>query len=113
MFDFLISSAHAASEGAKAAQPSMVSSLAPFAIIFIIFYFLMIRPQKKRIEQEKLLLGGLSKGDEVFTKSGMLGTIQGLTERVVTLEVSDGVKLKVMRDQIGGLAAKLFDGNKK
>ncbi len=115
MFEMLIGSAYATGETAQnaAARPNMMASLAPFALIFIIFYFLMIRPQKKRLDQEKALLGSLAKGDEIFTKSGLLGTIHGLTDRIVTIEVSEGVKLKVMREHIGGLANKLFESNKK
>ena len=113
MFDFFISDALAQEAGAAAAQPNALASFAPFIIIFVIFYFLMIRPQKKRMEQEKTLLAGLNKGDEVFTKSGVLGTIAGITDKIITLEVSEGVKLKVLRDHVGGLANKLFEKEKK
>jgi len=116
MFDLLFSSAiaqeaaatgAAAAEGAQAQNPMM--SFMPFVFIFIIFYFLMIKPQKKKLQEETALLSALTKGDEIFTKSGILGTIQGLTDKVVTLEVADGVKFKILRSQIGGLAAKIFE----
>ena len=79
----------------------------PFILIFFIFYILMIRPQKKKLEEEKKLLSSLALGHEVFTKSGLLGTICALSEKVVTLQV-DGAKLKVLRSQIGGLAKDVF-----
>lgn len=104
--DFLISTAHA-QEAAGNANP-LVSFL-PFVIIFVIFYFLMIKPQKKKMEQEQKLLDSLQKGDEVFTKAGILGTIYGLTDKVVTLEVSDGVKIKLLRSQVGGLSKQIFE----
>lgn len=88
--------------------PSALSSFVPLIIIFVIFYVLMIRPQKKKLDQEQRLLKSLGQGDEVYTKSGLLGTITGLTDKVVTLEVADGVKMKVLRSHIGGLAQKLF-----
>lgn len=94
---------------AAAQQPSPLASLVPFALIFVVFYFLLIRPQKKRMQEEQTLLGSLGKGDEVYTKSGLIGIIAGLTDKVVTLEVSDGVKVKVLRGQIGGLYQKLFE----
>ena len=75
----------------------------------MIFYFLMIRPQKKKLDEEKALIAGLAKGDEVYTKSGIIGTIYGLTDSVVTLEVSEGTKMKVLKSHIGGLAKKLFE----
>ncbi|MBL7664341.1 MAG: preprotein translocase subunit YajC [Bacteriovoracaceae bacterium] len=91
-----------------AAQPSTLTSLLPFVLIFFVFYFLMIRPQKKKFDQEQTMLKALQKGDEVFTKAGILGTIYGMTEKVVTLEVSEGVKMKVLRSQVGGLANSLL-----
>ena len=90
-------------------QPNPLVSLLPFAIIFFIFYFLMIRPQKKRLQAEKALLNSLAKGDEIYTKSGILGTIVGMTEKIVTLEVSEGSKIKILREQIGGRTQGLFD----
>ncbi len=99
-----------ANESAPALNaPNPMMSLAPFAIIFIIFYFLMIRPQKRKLEEEQAMLGKLAKGDEVYTKSGLLGTVVGMTEKVITLEVMEGIKLKVLRHQIGGMSQKLFE----
>ncbi len=103
----------AAQTADAANQPNPLVSLAPFAIIFVIFYFLMIKPQKKKLQEEQAMLGGLSKGDEVYTKSGLLGTIVGMTEKVITLEVTDGVKLKVLRGHIGGMSQKLFEKKEK
>jgi len=111
MFD-LITSVQAQAGGAAAAGNPLMQ-LAPFAIIFIIFYFLMIRPQKKRLEEEQAMLGALGKGAEVYTKAGVLGKIAGITDKVVTLEVSEGVKIKVLRSQIGGLSDKIFETKKK
>ena len=98
---------------ANSQAPHPLASIAPFVIVFLIFYFLMIRPQKKKFEEEKMLLAGLNKGDEVYTKSGIIGVIAGLTDQVVTLEISEGVKLKILRAQIGGLAKKIFEEKKK
>jgi preprotein translocase subunit YajC len=106
MLDWLVAPAYA-QEAAQ--QPNVLVQFAPFLIIFFIFYFLMIRPQKKRMMEEQNLLNSLNKGDEVYTKAGIIGTITGLTEKVVTLEISQGVKMKVLRSQIGGLAQRLFD----
>ena len=91
------------------AQVNPIQQFAPFILVFLVFYFLMIRPQKKKLEQEQSMLGALGKGDEIYTKSGMLGTIYGMTEKVITLEITEGVKIKVLRSQIGGLSSKLFE----
>lgn len=107
MFDLLISSAQA--QGAAQGPQNPLVSFVPFIIIFFIFYFFMLRPQKRRMQEEKLLLASLSKGDEIYTKSGILGTIVGLTDKVITLEVSEGSKLKVLREHVGGLAKGIFE----
>ncbi len=90
-------------------QPNPLVSMVPFFLIFIIFYFFLIRPQKKKMQEEQKLLEALKKGDEIFTKSGMLGTIWALNDKVVTLEVADGVKVKILRGHIGGLSQKVLE----
>lgn len=110
--DFLFSTAYAQEAGA-AAQPNAMAQFAPFVIIFIIFYFLMIRPQKKKLQEEQLMLDGLTKGDEIFTKSGIIGTIHGLTDKIITLETEGGNKLKVLRSQAGGKASTIFEEKKE
>lgn len=79
------------------------SSFIVMAIIFGIFYFLILRPAQAKAKKEQAVINELKKGDEVYTRSGMIGKIHGLTDKVVTLEVSEGVKIKVVRNQIGGL----------
>jgi preprotein translocase subunit YajC len=101
----------AATTTAAASNPIM--QFVPFILVFVVFYFLMIRPQKKRLEEEQKLITQLTKGDEIYTKSGVIGVITGLTEKIVTIEISEGVKMKVIRSQIGGLANKLFDATNK
>lgn len=88
-------------------------SFVPIILMFLIFYFLMIRPQQKRMKEEQSLLQGLQKNDEIFTKSGIIGTITGMTERVITLEISKDVRIKILRDQIGGRAQALFETKKE
>jgi len=110
MFDFLVSSAHAQA-GAPAQSPFV--SFIPFVLIFLVMYFLMIRPQKKKMEEEQAFLSKLSHGDEVFTKAGIIGKITGITEKVVTLEVESGAKFKMLKTQIAGSASSLFQEAKK
>lgn len=112
MFDLLISSAHAQAANGQPAQPAWVSFV-PFVLIFLVMYFLMIRPQKKRMEEEQAFLSKLSHGDEVYTKSGILGKITGIAEKVVTLELEGGTKMKVLKSHIGGPASALFNEQKK
>lgn len=104
--DLFISNAFAQASPIGGAQG--FASFLPFVIIFVIFYFLIIRPQKKKADDEVKMISALEKGDEVYTRSGIIGTITGLTEKLVTLEVADGVKMKFIRDQIGGSTKSIF-----
>lgn len=105
---FFATSAFAQEAAAPASQPSALAQFLPFILIFVIFYFLMIRPQKKKMQEEQKLLNALEKGDEVYTKSGIIGTIVGLTDTVATLEVGENSKMKILRGSIAGKADTLF-----
>ena len=83
-----------------AAGPNILEQMMPFVFIFVIFYFLLIRPQQKRQREHGDFLSALKKGDSVLTSAGMLGTIEGLTEKFVTLEVAQGVRVRILRNQI-------------
>ena len=112
MLDLFISSAHAQATTPAAAQSPLVSFI-PFILIFAVMYFLMIRPQKKRMQEEQTFLNKLAHGDEVFTKSGILGKITGIADKVVTLETDGGARMKILKSHIGGSATQLFAEAKK
>jgi preprotein translocase subunit YajC len=111
MFDILISSAHAQAAAATAQSPFV--SFIPFILIFLVMYFLMIRPQKKRMEEEQSFLNKLAHGDEVYTKAGILGKVTAIAEKAVTIEIEGGAKMKVLKSHIGGSAASIFAPEKK
>lgn len=94
--------AAAPAAAATAETPSFLVQAFPFIAMLGIFYFLMIRPQMKKQKEQAALLGGLKKGDEVLTSGGIFGTIEGLTEKFVTLEIADGVNIRILRTQISG-----------
>lgn len=85
-----------------AATPSTLEMLLPFVAMFAIFYFLIIRPQGKKMKEHEKFVKDLKRGDSVVTASGILGTIDGLTEQIVTLEIASGVKIKLLKKQIAG-----------
>lgn len=87
--------------------PSMMMQLVPFLFIFFIFYFLIIRPQNKKLKAQNDFVSNLKHGDEVVTSSGIIGRIDGMTDLIVTLEVSSGAKMKILRRQITGSLAQL------
>lgn len=89
--------------GAQAAgAPNALIQFVPLVLIFVIFYFLLIRPQQKKAKDHQDYLASLKKGDEVMTSGGIIGRITGITDLVVTLEVADNVKIKVARSYIAG-----------
>lgn len=93
-----------AQEAAAAAPkgPSTLEALLPFAAMIAIFYFLIIRPQSQRQKAQQKLLSDLKRGDDIITTGGILGRIEGMTELYVTLEIADGVRIKMLRSQIAG-----------
>lgn len=100
--------AHAAAE--TAAKPPMIMQLVPYIAIFAIFYFLMIRPQAKRQKKHQELLKSLKRGDEVLTSNGILGTVEGITDNWVTLEIAEDVRIKILRTQIASSAKEVTEG---
>lgn len=98
--NLLISTAWAQAEAAPAAHPSLLEQVFPFVIIFVIFFLLVIRPQQKRSQTHKTFLTTMKRGDSVLTTGGILGTIEGLTEQFVILQIADNVKVRVLKTQI-------------
>jgi preprotein translocase subunit YajC len=81
-------------------QSSLFSTLIMFALIIGIFYFLILRPQQKRTKERQKLLEAVKKGDKVITAAGLHGTVAGLDEKTVLLQVAENVKMKYERSAI-------------
>jgi preprotein translocase subunit YajC len=93
------------------AQPSLLQPLLLFAAFGLFFYALIIRPQQRRDKEHKAMLSRLNKGDQVVTSGGLHGRVIGLTDDVLTLEVAQGVKVKIDRSAVGRRAS-AGDGEK-
>ena len=104
LLDLLISPA--AAQAAGAAQSNPLMSLLPLVILFVVFWFLLLRPQMKRAKEHRELLGKLQKGDEVVTSGGMAGRIEDLSDSFVTVEIADKVSVKVQRGAITAVLPK-------
>lgn len=89
---------------AAASKPSLLEQFFPFILIFLVFFFLVIRPSQKRQKTHQGFLSGLKRGDSVLTSGGILGTIEGITDQFVVLEISDGVKIRILKSQISSSA---------
>lgn len=109
----LLQSTTAHAQTAAATPQNPMLQFLPLVVVFVIFYFLMIRPQKKKFEDEQSLISKLAKGDEIYTKAGFIGTIYGINDKIVDLEIADGVRVKVLKSQVGGLAKSVLESDKK
>ena len=101
---FLISDAWAQAAPATSSNP-LVSFL-PLILIFVVFYFLLIRPQSKRAKEQKNMVANLAKGDEVVTSGGLLGKITQVGDNFIVLHVADGVELKIQKQSVATLMPK-------
>jgi preprotein translocase subunit YajC len=91
------------------AAPGGASQFTPLLMVgvfFVIFYFLLFRPQQKRAKEHQNLLAKLATGDEVVTGGGLLGKVTDVGETFITLEIADGVRIKVQKTQITQLMPK-------
>ena len=99
----MISLAHA--QTAAPAAPGFEQFL-PLIIIFILFWFMLIRPQMKRAKEQKQMLAELAKGDEVVTASGQVGKITKIGDQYISLEIADGVITHVQKQSVQTLLPK-------
>jgi len=95
---FFISNAMA--EGAGASAASGFEALLPLVLLFVVFYFLLIRPQQKKVKEHKKLVEAIGKGAEVVTYGGLAGKIRELDDNFVELEIAKDVVVKVERQQV-------------
>jgi preprotein translocase subunit YajC len=78
----------------------LVMGIAPWLLIFVIFYLLMIRPQQQRVKQHQAAIAGVKKGDEVVTGGGIRGRVTKVNDEEVEVEIAQGVKVKVVKSTI-------------
>lgn len=82
-------------------------AMLPLVLIFVVFYFLVIRPQQKKVKEHKALIDGLRRGDKVVTSGGIIGTVTKVAgDREMTLEIADGVRVRALRSMIAEVLAK-------
>lgn len=80
----------------------------PIVAIFLVMYFLMIRPQAKKQKEQQALLSALKVGDQIITQSGLFGKISEMNEQTINLTIAQGVQVKILRSQIMGLQQALL-----
>lgn len=100
----MISLAHAQTAAQKGAPG--IADFLPLIIIFVLFWFMLIRPQMKRAKEQKKMLSELAKGDEVVTSSGQVGKVTKISEQYIALEIADGVTTHVQKQSVQTLLPK-------
>ena len=99
--DWLISSAQAqAAPAAGGGTGSTLMSLLPMVLIFVVFYFLLIRPQTKQAKEHRAMVAALEVGAEVATAGGIIGKVTEVSEQFLTIEIADNVQVKVQRHTV-------------
>ncbi len=106
LLDFLITPAYAQATPAPAGPFGDVMTFLPMIAIFVVFYFLLIRPQQKRAKETRAMLAALQKGDEVVTAGGIVGRISKLGEQYATIEIANGIEVNVQRGSVSQLLPK-------
>ena len=99
----MINYAHAQ---AAAQQPSMLASFIPLILIFLIFYFLLIRPQQKKQKEHRKLLDSIQRGDEILSSGGILGKVIKVDNDKLTVEISKGVNVTIIRSTVADVIKK-------
>ncbi|CAM5384135.1 Sec translocon accessory complex subunit YajC OS=Afipia felis OX=1035 GN=BN961_01364 PE=3 SV=1 [Afipia felis] len=102
-----ITPAFAQAAGAAGDTNSMLMSLLPFAMIFVIMYFLILRPQQRKAKEHANLVKNIRRGDTVVTNGGLVGKVTKVVDdEQIEIEVSDGVRIRQMRQMIAGVRSK-------
>lgn len=96
MFDAILTASASGPSGPMAA----FLNFAPLILIFVVFYFLLIRPQQKRMKEHREMVAALSKGDEVVTSGGILGKVVKVDDAEAQVEIATGVKVRVLKGTI-------------
>lgn len=90
-----------------------MSQILMIVALFAIFYFLLIRPQQKKSKTHQEMLKSLRKGDRVYTSGGLIGTVTGVADKFLTIEISEKVRVRVLRSCVSGKESEAEAGEKK
>jgi preprotein translocase subunit YajC len=91
-----------------AAEPNMLVNMLPLILIFVVFYFLLIRPQQKKMKEHRAMLEAVRRGDRVVTNGGIIGVVTKVmeAERELQVEIAEGVRVRVARDMVASVLSK-------
>lgn len=105
IFDFLISPAHA--QAAPGGGGFDFMSILPLALIFVVFYFFLIRPQQKKTQEQRNMLSALRRGDRIITSGGLMGVItKVVSDQELQVEIAEGIKVRIARAMVADCLSK-------
>ncbi|QPQ54172.1 preprotein translocase subunit YajC [Allosphingosinicella flava] len=99
----LVTPAYAATTGAAPSGAGFIVQVLPLVLIFVVFYFLLIRPQQKRMQQHRSMVEGVKKGDVAVTSGGLIGKVTKVDEAEIELEIASGVKVRVVKSMLSDI----------
>ena len=111
MFD-LISTAYALGSGPSDGQPNPIASLLPFALMFLVLYLLILRPQMRKQRNQQRMIDELEKNDEIVTSGGIHGTILNIKDDILVVKIAENVKIEVSRAAVSRVKNKEDDKGK-
>jgi len=79
---------------------SSLMSMAPLALMFVVLYFIMIRPQMRKQKEHRAMIDALAKGDEVMTSGGLMGKVTALSDNSISLQIAAGVEVQIQRSAV-------------
>lgn len=92
--------------GGGAGGPSPIVNLLPIALMFVILYFLMIRPQQKRLKEHQAMIAAIRRGDTIVTSGGIIGKVAKVEDQELQVEIAEGVKIKILRSTVSEVRGK-------
>lgn len=95
-----VSPAYAQAAAPAAGGPAAFAQFVPLVLVFVIMYFLILRPQQKKMRDHKTLVAGLKKGDNIITQGGLLGRVTSVRDEDIEVEIAQGVKVRVVRGMV-------------
>jgi len=90
-------------DGQQGGAAELFASLLPLILIFVIFYFLLIRPQQKRAKEHRQMLESIKRGDKVITSGGVYGLVESVSDKTVVLKIADNVKVKFGKGYVAAI----------
>lgn len=108
----MFSSPAYAAAGGAAGGPGLIMQVLPLILIFVVFWFLLIRPQQKRMKEHRAMVENLRRGDTVVTNGGMVGKIVKVADDEITVEIAEGVRIRQMKSMIAEVRSKTAPAEK-